>query len=1076
MSTQKADGSLLFETKVDEKGFDSGVKKLGGIAAKGMAAVGASIVAAGTTVAGLGAAAIKVGIEFESAFAGVKKTVDASDEQLSALHDGLIDLSKEIPVTAAGLSAIAESAGQLGIDVDNIEEFTATMADLSVATNLTAEEAATSFARFANIVGMSQENFDKLGSVVVALGNNLATTEAEITAMAMRIAGAGSQVGLTEAQIMAFSGALSSVGIEAEAGGTAFSTLISKMSLAVAQGGAALTDFSDVAGMTGDEFREAFEQDAGQAILSFIQGLARINDEGGSAIKTLDDIGLSDIRMRDALLRASGASDVFAEALDIANTAWDENIALSKEAEQRYKTMESRLQLLKNSVSALGIAIYESTDEGLGSAVDLAMGWVDELTQAFSSGGTRGLVLAAGDILADMVSVLAEKSGDLIDVGADAIDAFATGLRRNAKNIATNLQKALKDAVSGLSKALPSIAKAGVRLATELVGAIAESLPDDLLPAAVDVFFDTLVALLTDLPTLIKVGAQFAAGLVEGIFSAIPRLLSGIGDVFTALFTDNFRIADAVTEQTADMRAAVESIQDEIARSNEAFAEQQDSILASAEVAEQYAGVIDRLSGKDLNAGEMAELQAAVEGLNTLYPDLNLQIDEQGRLIGIAKDEIYKYIEASAQMAMTEAYLQKIRDNTAALVDVQIAQREAVEEYDAALAQKNELEARQAELLQLQTDLENGRASALMANTAAYIEAIPALESYFVQLEDGTWALQEHVSLDQAFSAAQTGLLNVLGEVSNSIEVQTGAMDTASGTIGGLQGEINGLNEENARLAQMANESGAAIANAGAQASGAAQSMGSASASLGQYSEAASGAANAVAEGMNNAAGAASTLPTVANMAAQSAVTGIQNATAPMAEAGQMMMQSAVDGATSAAPELATAAGNAVDAAASKAKGQTAQCSTIGSQMVQGMVNGVNSNSGALATAMANCVSAGIEAARRAANINSPSRRTRDEVGKPLAEGEEVGYVKQIEKSGRRMLEAQEDAVFDRLKKSAADTSTQGLTPIQAAPVPAPVPTVIHRAGDTIIIEKPCESPAETARQIELAKKELADD
>ena len=116
--------------------------------------------------------------------------------------------------------------------------------------------------------------------------------------------------------------------------------------------------------MTGDEFREAFEQDAGQAILSFIQGLARINDEGGSAIKTLDDIGLSDIRMRDALLRASGASDVFAEALDIANTAWDENIALSKEAEQRYKTMESRLQLLKNSVSALGIAIYESTDAG----------------------------------------------------------------------------------------------------------------------------------------------------------------------------------------------------------------------------------------------------------------------------------------------------------------------------------------------------------------------------------------------------------------------------------------------------------------------------------------------------------------------------------------------------------------------------------------------------------------------------------------------------------------------------------------------------------------------------------------
>lgn len=1075
MSTQKADGSLLFETKVDEKGFDSGVKKLGGIAAKGMAAVGASIVAAGTAVAGLGAAAIRVGIEFESAFAGVKKTVDASDEQLSALHDGLIGLSKEIPMTAAGLSAIAESAGQLGIDVDNIEEFTATMADLSVATNLTAEEAATSFARFANIVGMSQEDFDKLGSVVVALGNNLATTEAEITAMAMRIAGAGSQVGLTEAQIMAFSSALSSVGIEAEAGGTAFSTLISKMSLAVAQGGAALTDFSDVAGMTGDEFREAFEQDAGQAILAFIQGLARINDEGGSAIKTLDDIGLSDIRMRDALLRASGASDVFAEALDIANTAWDENIALSKEAEQRYKTMESRLQLLKNSLAALGIAIYESTDEGLGSAVDLAMGWVDELTQAFSRHGIRGLVLAAGDILADMVAGLADKSGDLIDVGADVIDAFATGLRRNAKSIATNLQKALKDAVAGLGKVLPSVAKAGIKLATELVGAIAESLPD-LLPAAVDMFFDTLVALLTDLPTLIKVGVQFVTGLVEGIISVIPRLLSGIGDVFTALFTDNFRIADAVEEQTADMRAAVESIQDEIARSNEAFAEQQDSILASAEVAEQYAGVIDRLSGKDLNAGEMAQLQAAVEGLNTLYPDLNVQIDEQGRLIGIAKDEIYKYIEASAQMAMTEAYLQKIRDNTEKLVEVQVAQREAEEEYDTALAQRNELEARQAELQQLQTELCNSATTALLNNTAAYIEACPSLAQYFVQLEDGTWTLSETAELSRVLAAAEDGLYLAVTETSTAIQVQQGAMDTASGSIGGLQGEINGLNEENARLAQMANESGAAIANAGAQASGAAQSMSSASASLGQYSEAASGAANAVAEGMNNAAGAASTLSATASSAAQAAVTEVQNASAPMAEAGQAMTQSAADGAASAASDLAAAAGNAVDSAAAKAQEKTAQFSTIGSQMVQGMVNGVNSNSGTLATAMANCVSAGIEAARRAANINSPSRRTRDEVGKPLAEGEEVGYVKQIEKSGRRMLAAQEDAVFNRLKKSAADTGAQGLTPIQAAPAPSPAPTVIQRAGDTIIIEQPCESPAETARQIELAKKELADD
>lgn len=165
-----------------------------------------------------GVAVFKAASDYESAFAGVRKTVDATEEQFKTLSDGIREMAKELPASANEIAGIAEVAGQLGIKTEDILKFTRTMADLGVATNMSSEEAATALARLANITQMPMDQIDRLGSTVVDLGNNLATTEAEIVEMGLRLAGAGKQVGMTEAQILAFSGALSSVGVNAEAG------------------------------------------------------------------------------------------------------------------------------------------------------------------------------------------------------------------------------------------------------------------------------------------------------------------------------------------------------------------------------------------------------------------------------------------------------------------------------------------------------------------------------------------------------------------------------------------------------------------------------------------------------------------------------------------------------------------------------------------------------------------------------------------------------------------------------------------------------------------------------------------
>lgn len=306
---------------------------------------------------GVSIASGKAAIDFESAFAGVRKTVDATEEQFTQLNQGIRDMTKIMPQSAVEISSVSEAAGQLGIKTNSILGFTKTMVMLGDSTNMSSEQAATALARLANITQMPQTEFQKLGSVIVALGNNLATTESEIVDMALRLAGAGKQVGMTEAQILSFAGALSSVGIEAEAGGSAFSKVMVNMQLAVETGNNDLANFAKVAGMTSKEFQKAFRDDASGALIAFIKGLETSKDKGESAIKVLDEMGISEVRMRDALLRASGAGDLFSDSIKLGTKAWEENSALTNEANQRYATTESQLKMTKNQIVDAAISI-----------------------------------------------------------------------------------------------------------------------------------------------------------------------------------------------------------------------------------------------------------------------------------------------------------------------------------------------------------------------------------------------------------------------------------------------------------------------------------------------------------------------------------------------------------------------------------------------------------------------------------------------------------------------------------------------------------------------------------------------
>ena len=390
-----------------------------------MREAGAAALTVGSIATAATALAVKAAIDWESAWAGVTKTVDGTPAQLAEVEAGLRGLAKELPATHQELAAVAEAAGQLGVARDDIVDFTRTMVMLGETTNLTADEAATSIAQLMNVMQTAPDDVDNLGASLVALGNDGASTERDIIQMAQRIAGAGRTIGLSEAEVMGFANALASVGIEAEAGGSAISRIMTDIAMSVSSGGADLEKFAQVAGMSASQFSEAFKNDPADAIATFIEGLGRVNAAGGDVFGTLESLGQSDIRVSQALLGMANSGDLLRKSLELGAKAWEENTALQSEAEKRFATTEAQLQILGNTINDAAINFgsaflpaVNGAAKALGEFANFMGGLPPEIQSLIAAGtGLVGVIaLVGGAALIALPKIAAFKLA-LVELG-----------------------------------------------------------------------------------------------------------------------------------------------------------------------------------------------------------------------------------------------------------------------------------------------------------------------------------------------------------------------------------------------------------------------------------------------------------------------------------------------------------------------------------------------------------------------------------------------------------------------------------------------------------------------------------
>lgn len=469
--------------------------------------------------------------DMESAFAGVKKTIDETrfSEAFGDAVDGweildqaIREIAQSTASTYEEVAGVMEWAGQLNVPLgkggESIKEFTRVMVELGDSTNLSAEESAEAIAKLMNIMGTAPGDVRKLGSAIVDLGNNSATTERDIVQMAMRLAGAGAQAGLTEQEVLGIATALSSVGIRAEMGGSAFSKAIVKMQVAVETGydsvqkleeatgmtlrdielmstnntsafkelaqslgmttteikdvikaGNNLNDFAEIANMNTEEFVNLYKNDATAALQAFISGLGDTEGHGQSAIAMLDEMGFREVRLRDTLLRVSGAQNLLSDSIDRANQAWDDSSALEEEANKRYETLDAQINQLNERWKDMKYDIAEILVPVLQDLMDV----LDDLIgrwKELSPEQQEAIIKAVGVVaaLGPVLSILGRTAGalsNIIKFGRElkALDLGSklAGIGSKISGLGTSLSGAASSIGAFFTSDLSAIAAAG---------------------------------------------------------------------------------------------------------------------------------------------------------------------------------------------------------------------------------------------------------------------------------------------------------------------------------------------------------------------------------------------------------------------------------------------------------------------------------------------------------------------------------------------------------------------------------------------------------------------------------------
>lgn len=633
---------------------------------RGMQSVGGTLTRTLTpAIIAAGTATVAAAVSIDTSLTNVKKTVDGTDEQYRQLKRSAIEFSQTNAVSASQILDIQALGAQLGFAIDELDEFGRVVSGLDIATNMNAEQAGTELAQFANITKMSHGEISNYASAIVGLGNTSATTEREISSMAMRIAASGTQVGMSQADILGLAAALSSMGIEAEAGGTAVSTIMAQIDKDVATNSASVETWASTAGMSAQEFADAWRNAPVDALSALLSNMESTTAEGGNMSVMLQELGIDGVRQTDIMKRLAGNSELVASAVAKSNEEWTKNTALQNEVDNRNGSLAAQFEILKNRV----VAIADEVGGPLASALLDALDAAEPLFEAISTGAKsfaemdeeqQRLVLTVVGLSAafgPLMSIVGGGITHIKDFGkglqstARFLSSFDVSMSRAGRAAAIQAKetKAASAATTGLatSTKAASVAMGGLKAAIAGTGV-------GLLAVAIGEVIG-LVMQFVDANNKAADRQRNAAKAGDDLKKSLDGLDSGF-DAAKKKASDYSIAADGVRSKTEELTQAHQSLADSLTDSmNEAG--------SNAGMLESYMGVIEELGTKsNLTEQEQARLQDAVNRVNDACgTSFQVTNDQNGALYGQV-DAIRAVVSAQQERMRYEAASEGLKD------------------------------------------------------------------------------------------------------------------------------------------------------------------------------------------------------------------------------------------------------------------------------------------------------------------------------------------------------------------------------------------------------------------------------